>query len=178
MTTEEFLGWLERQEERYELVDGRPRPMTGGTRAHRLVSRNALAALHAALRGKPCQALDEFAVVTAAGNVRYPDVLVDCGKGRLEDHVAASPTVVIEVASPNSIVADYLEKPRDYASIGTISTYVILSQDAIRAAVLRRIGSELVVEGEAIGRDSGIDLPEIGVRLALADAYDGLDLRD
>ncbi|SCM78285.1 conserved hypothetical protein [uncultured Pleomorphomonas sp.] len=178
MSVEEFLRWQETQEERHELVDGRPRLMTGGTRAHRLISRNVLTFLHGALRGKPCQPMDEFAVVTTAGNIRYPDVLVDCGKGQLGDHLATGPTVVIEVASPTSLTTDYLQKPRDYASVPTISTYVILNQDIMRAAVLRRAGSELVLEGEAMGRHGLVDLPEIGVRLSLADVYEGLDLKE
>lgn len=177
MSVEEFLLWQETQDERHELVGGRPRLMTGGTRAHRLIVRNILTALQAALRGKPCQPFDEFAVVTAARNVRYPDVLVDCGKGNLDDHVATSPTVVIEVTSPGSLSVDYLQKPRDYASIATVSTYVIISQDTRRAAILRRSGDELLLEGEAIGAEAVIELPEIGVSLPLSEIYEGLDLK-
>ncbi len=178
MSVEEFLRWQETQEERHELVDGRPRLMTGGTSAHADIAGNVFVALRNNLQGKPCKARLEFAVATAAGNVRYPDIMVDCGPTAPTDHAAVAPTVVIEVASPTSLTTDYLQKPRDYASVPTISTYVILNQDVMRAAVLRRAGSELVLEGEAMGRHGLVDLPEIGVRLSLADVYEGLDLKE
>jgi len=178
MSVEEFLRWQETQEERHELVDGRPRLMTGGSIAHGDIAGNVFVALRNNLRDKPCKARLEFAVATAAGNVRYPDIMVDCGPTAPNDHAAVAPTVVIEVVSPGSLTADYLQKPRDYASVPTISTYVILNQDVMRAAVLRRAGSELVLEGEAMGRHGLVDLPEIGVRLSLADVYEGLDLKE
>ncbi|MBS1181539.1 MAG: hypothetical protein H6Q99_1419 [Proteobacteria bacterium] len=178
MSVDEFLLWQETQDERHELVDGRPWLMTGSSSAHADIAGNVFATLRNGLRGKSCKARLEFAVATAASNVRFPDVMVDCGPTAAADHIAAGPTVVIEVTSPSSLAVDYLQKPRDYASVATISTYIILNQDAVRATVLRRSGTELVLEGEAIGREAVVDLPEIGISLSLADAYEGLDLRD
>lgn len=155
MSVDEFLLWQETQDEHHELVDGRPQLMTGGTSAHADIAGNVFAALRNSLRGKPCKARLEFAVATAASSVRFPDVMVDCGPTAAADHIAAAPTIVIEVTSPSSLAVDYLQKPRDYASAATISTYVILSQDVARATVLRRSGAELILEGEAIPRRGG-----------------------
>lgn len=177
MSVEEFLLWQETQDAPHELVNGRPKAMTGGSSAHSDIAANVLLALTSRLRGKPCKAKMEFAVATPRGNVRYPDIMVDCGATAPTDHVAAGPTVVIEVTSPGSHSADYLQKPRDYASIPTISTYVILNQDARRAAILRRSGAELVFEGEAVGPEAIIELPEIGISLPLSEIYEGLDLK-
>lgn len=177
MSVEEFLLWQETQDERHELIGGRPRLMAGSTSAHSDIAGNVFAALRNSLKGKPCKARMEFAVATPRGNVRFPDVMVDCGNTAPTDRSAAGPTVVIEVASPTSLAVDYLQKPRDYASIGTIKSYVILSQDAKRAAILRRSGDELLLEGEAIGAEAVIELPEIGVSLPLSEVYEGLDLK-
>ena len=178
MSVDEFLHWQETQEERHELVDGRPQLMTGGSIAHGDIIGNVFSSLRESLRGKPCKARMEVAVATPRGNVRYPDVMVDCGPSAPADHVATGPTVVIEVVSPGSLTTDYLQKPRDYASVPTISTYVILNQDVMRAEVLRRVGGELILEGEAMGREGLVDLPEIGARLSLADIYEGLELKE
>ena len=58
-----------------------------------------------------------------------------------------------------------------------MSTYVIITQDAQRAAILRRSGDELLLEGEAIGAEAVIELQEIGVSLPLSEVYEGLDLK-
>lgn len=178
MSADEFLLWQEKQDERYELVGGRPRLMTGGTSAHADIAGNVFAALRNSLRGKPCKARLEFAVATAASTVRFPDVMVDCGPTAASDRIAAGPTVVIEVTSASSLAVDYLQKPRDYASVATISTYIILNQDVARATVLRRSGTDLILEGEAIGLDAVVGLPEISVGLSLAETYEGIELRD
>ena len=44
--------------------------------------------------------------------------------------------------------------------------------------MLRRVGGELTLEGEAMGREGLVDLPEIGARLSLADIYEGLELKE
>lgn len=43
MTAEEFFAWGERQEERHELVDGYPAPMSGASRRHDRIVVNGLA---------------------------------------------------------------------------------------------------------------------------------------
>lgn len=59
MTADEFYAWGERQEERYELVDGFPVPqhgMAGASRRHDCITFNVLGELRNRLRGHPCQA--------------------------------------------------------------------------------------------------------------------------
>lgn len=123
MGVDDFLRWAQAQETPYELEGGRPRAMTGGTRAHHDIAGSVFVALRRALAGRPCRARMEFAVATPAGNVRYPDVMVDCGPTGRDDRIAAAPTVVVEVT----------------------------------------------------GREALVELPEIGIRLTLAEAYEGAD---
>lgn len=178
MSVDAFLRWQETREESYELVGGRPKLMTGGSVAHGDIIGNIFSSLRDKLKGKPCKARMEVAIATPGGNVRHPGVLVDCGPTAPNAHVAAGPTVVIEVTSPGSLSVDYLQKPRDYASIATVSTYLIVNQDVRRAAILRRSGDGFLLEGEAIGSEAVIDLPEIGIGLPLPDVYEGLDIKD
>ncbi|WP_077356471.1 Uma2 family endonuclease [Brevundimonas sp. LM2] len=79
MTPDAFLDWCQSQEDRWELVDGMPRMMTGATRRHDRIVVNLIADLHSKLRGKPCQPnTADVAALMLHGNVRRPDVTVDC----------------------------------------------------------------------------------------------------
>lgn len=57
MTVEEFFVWQQRQEDRYELVEGAPvKLMTGASEAHDVIVTNLLSGMHRQLRGAPCRA--------------------------------------------------------------------------------------------------------------------------
>jgi hypothetical protein len=79
-TLEEFLAWEREQPERYERVSGVIRIMTGGTIDHNRITLNVADALRQCLRGGDCEAfVNNMKVVTPAGDVMYPDVVVACG---------------------------------------------------------------------------------------------------
>jgi len=97
---EEFLAWEERQPAKYELVDGQPRLMTGVSPGHSLIVTNIAVALRGRLRGSPCRPHGpELRVIAGTGNVRYPDVGVDCGPFERESHNASLSVAVFEVLS-------------------------------------------------------------------------------
>ncbi len=99
-TLGEFLPWEENQPAKYELVDGEPRLMTGGTQAHHLIGLNIVAALRDRLRGSPCRPWgSDLRVITGTGNSRYPDALIDCGGFQPISHNTSAPAVVFEVLS-------------------------------------------------------------------------------
>ena len=54
-TVDDFLAWVERQHERYELVRGQLVLMAGGSTAHNDIQVNLLTALRTRLRGGPCR---------------------------------------------------------------------------------------------------------------------------
>lgn len=53
---EQFLAWEENQPDRYELVYGRPRLLTGETAAHCQIKINIVAFLRSALQEEPWRA--------------------------------------------------------------------------------------------------------------------------
>ncbi len=77
----EFLTWEADQPERWELVAGEPRLMAGGTQVHALIASNLIAFLRPKLRGGPCRpsGSDLRIPIPKTGNLRYPDVTIDCG---------------------------------------------------------------------------------------------------
>lgn len=176
MTVEAFLAWEAVQEARYEFVAGRPQAMTGGSIAHDEVRGSIFALFRAALKVSPCRVQLDVKVVCGTGNVRYPDVLIRCGRNRPTDLVAAEPTIVVEVLSPSTQASDFLVKLVDYGSVPSISTYLIFWQDAAKATVFRRRDGRLVPSDEHLGLDAAIEMQDVGVTLKLADVYEDVDL--
>ncbi len=81
MTEAEFLEWQLHQQQRYELVDGVPRAMTGARFRHDRVLVNTSSALLDALEAidSPCRPFTaDIAVRVPTGDLRRPDVAVYC----------------------------------------------------------------------------------------------------
>ena len=102
LTSAEYLVRERAAEYRSEYVDGRMVLMTGGSRAHSLISLNIAAVLHEALRGCPCEVhqSDMRVRVAEASFYTYPDVVVACEPIELEDShkgTLLKPTVICEV---------------------------------------------------------------------------------
>lgn len=176
MTEEEFFDFVQTRDERWELVEGEAVMMAGTNQRHQDIRTNMLTSLHTQLRGKPCRpTAADTGVSTSTGTVRYPDVVVDCGRQDDQSMLATEPTVVIEVLSPSTRGFVSHRKVLRYKSKPEI-TYILLV-DTNNACVLLHYR-----DGDGWGEtmydapDDVIELPEIGASLALSNIYYGLEL--
>jgi Uma2 family endonuclease len=178
-TWEAYLDWEARQPIRYELVDGQVYAMGGGTAEHDIIGNNLRAALHTQMRGKPCRPHGPDLKVRAGKDGRYPDALIDCGArvpGALQ---AQQPVAVFEVLSKSTGWIDQSLKLRDYDATPTIRTYVLISQDELRAMVYKRDADGRVGIQSAVlleGVEASIEIPELGLALPFSALYEGLEL--
>ncbi len=175
-----FLAWEERQELRHERVGGVVRAMAGGTAGHDAVANNLRAELRARLRGTPCRAGGpDLKVVTAAGDVLYPDALVRCGRRDDRATTAEDPVLVAEVLSEGTLRHDLLVKRLAYRSIPSLRVILYLAQDQARVDVVRRGPDGRWDDGEpAVGLDAVLSLPELGIELPLAELYADTDVAE
>jgi len=175
MTLAEFLTWEQTQELRHELVQGRPRAMTGGTQAHNIIAGNVYDFLRASLKAGPCRPFiaDLKVIIAARGHVRYPDVLVDCAPVAANDTAATNPTLIVEVLSKSTAWFDQTEKMDDYAAVPSIAAVILLHQDKRAFQLWTRDGQGLMrqsaLEGEAV-----IPIEALSLSLPLDAAYEGL----
>jgi Uma2 family endonuclease len=96
-----FLRWAQGREERYELAGRRVVMMTGGSRAHAIITRRLAMALERRLDSSQWTVLtSDFGVDLGPATVRYPDVVVDAAGGALKDLTATAPILIAEVLSP------------------------------------------------------------------------------
>lgn len=178
-TEAEFFGWLDGQEGRFEFVDGRPVAMTGGTQRHDRIVTNLIVALGGRLPPDgPCRpGSPDAGVRVPAGNVRYPDVLVDCGPFRDDERAASEPRLVVEVLSPSTRAFDQARKLDEYKSVPSLAHVLLLDPDGPRATLHTRGADGAWAAAALDGAGAVVPLDALGLALPLAEAYRGLPPR-
>ncbi|WP_181183923.1 Uma2 family endonuclease [Prosthecodimorpha hirschii] len=173
MSVGEFLAWEPGDGLRYELVDGQPRAMGGARAKHARIVINAIMALRARLTGGPCEPFtDDLAVLTPKGNLRRPDVTVDCGDPDPEKQVADRPVLVIEVLSDSTRKLDTQFKVIEYKALPTLRAILLLDPDDYAALLYaRETGGSDWREIALIGPDTVVPLASLDLSFPLATFY-------
>jgi len=173
-----FLDWIQGREERYELAEGRVVMMTGATMRHGLIVGNLFELLRARLDRKRWVVLTEFGIDVRPGTVRYADIVVDRHGAKGDALTARAPIFVAEVLSPSTMKIDLGDKAADYLQLSTLSTYVVLAQDEIKAWTYNRSGEQQFPPGPQVfaGPDASISIPALSPDLPLSEIYGGIEL--
>jgi Uma2 family endonuclease len=172
---ETFQRWLVNQERRYEWVEGKIIMMTEVSRDHSRIVTNLVVALAAILDRELYEiASSDFGVNTRLSR-RFPDVLVEPasrdGKGRTSE----SPIFIAEVMSPSTATVDRRQKAAEYATLASLQTYAVFSQDEPTVWVWQRGESGLPEKPTRLeGREARLDIPALGTSLPLADIDRGI----
>jgi Uma2 family endonuclease len=184
----EFLAWEREQPERYERVSGVVRMMTGGTLDHNRITRNVADALWRRLQGGNCEVFtSDVKVVTPAGDVMYPDVVVACGELPGKATALDAPVVIVEVLSESTAERDHGRKRWAYQTIPSLRHYVLVDQDeggvevtspnedgTWHSVILRELNDRL--ELTALKVEIGLD--EVFARVAFRGATAGAGAAD
>jgi Uma2 family endonuclease len=123
MSPQEYLEWEERQEIKYEYVNGEVFAMIGGTIPQSTIALNLASALKNHLRGGKCRVniADAKLCVSENGTFHYPDVMVSCHP---QDKQAIKfiqyPCLIVEVLSPSTEAYDRGGKFMHYRRIVTL----------------------------------------------------------
>lgn len=183
MTADEFILWNLDQPERWEFVDGvpvlkfdnGPGMMAGASERHDQIVVNLIQAFRR-LRGGPCRVKSaDQAARMQRGNIRYPDVTIDCGPRRPGSYESAEPTVFLEVLSPSTRGTDLVRKADEYRRLETLKHIVLLEPDRAEALLWTRVGEDWRLD-EVVGLEAELDLSGIGVSLPMAEVYEDVEL--
>jgi Uma2 family endonuclease len=176
-TVDEFFAWQERQPERYELVDGFPvRMMAGAKNVHDDIVVNVLAELRNRLRGSGCRPFTgDGSVETKPGQVRRPDIGVDCGRRDPNATKAASPRLVVEVLSSTTRDFDTIGKLEEHKLVDSLERILVIEPNAPEVIIWMRGSDRAWRKAIRRGLDQEIDMPEIGVTLSFSEIYDGVE---
>ncbi|HEY8565360.1 MAG TPA: Uma2 family endonuclease [Beijerinckiaceae bacterium] len=173
----EFLSFVDQQiaTSRWELIDGVPQMMTGGTAAHSLLISNVLGLLDRAARARGCRAMTSFLAAVDDRNMYEPDVLVRCGPIQPAARSASDPVIVVEVLSRSTIRRDRVLKFERYRSLASVQQIIFVYQDSIRIeSWMREHGDWRIEPTLHVQREDGLPVPTLGAFVPLADIYDGI----
>jgi len=149
MTVDEFLGWAEGREGRWELIDGRPIAMSPERVAHLETKAQAMVALRRAVEraGAPCRVFPDGATVRIDAHTAFePDALVYCGQRLPADAIEfPEPVIVVEVLSEGTARRDHGVKLAGYFSLPSVAHYLILDPER-RTTICHRRGQGEVIE--------------------------------
>ena len=173
-TLEEFRVWHERQPEVYEFIDGVPRLMAPGSKAHTRIKSNVGRVLGNASEGSGCQAYVDGLQVEGELFSFIPDVVVTCGPEDYATPRADDPVIIVEVLSPRTEKDDVGRKLSRYLAIPSVRHVLIIHQD--QRQVVRHERRDDLGGGflTTIAPPDPIRLDPPGITLALDDVYAGL----
>jgi Uma2 family endonuclease len=138
ITVDEYLEGEQHSEVRHEYFDGRVFAMAGASDTHELIAGNLFAALHAHLKGKPCQVFKDGMKLrlqlTSRDLFYYPDVMVVCDPADAHRFFREKPCLLVEVLSEDEN-KDLVEKYFAYQRIPSLEEYVVVSQDKAKPEV-------------------------------------------
>ncbi len=163
------------------LADGTVVAMAGATKEHVTVTVNLTIELGAQLKGSSCRVYDSDMRTRVPDTTSYrcPDLSVACEPEFENDvlDVLLNPVVLVEIASPSTMMNDRNRKWNQYRTIASLQDYVMISPTSVvveqrhRAddgehwwiRVLESLEDELVLDS-------------INCRIKLSDIYDGIEL--
>jgi Uma2 family endonuclease len=175
MTKDAFLAWVERREERYEFSGGRVTMMVRVTRNHSRVTTNLIFVLKSRLESERYDILAEAFAVHADDSVRFPDVLVEPAQPDGKSLRAKGPILIAEVLSPGTYHLDFGDKLREYLTLPTLDTYLIISPDEPRIWVWQRTDGAFPKEPEIVEkRDQHVRLPALAIDIPVEHIYRGI----
>ncbi len=175
MTVDEFYAFTDTRpdEEKWELIEGKPVLNASPLDVHAWIVRNVVFALmtRELAINAPWVAVADLGVRISEKSRPEPDVLVyPCEHRRPEGRRDRSDAIVVfEVLSPSTEKLDLGWKRKAYQSLPSLTHYVVISQDAVDVRVFAR-------EDDFDGRrfqslDDSIGLRSLGVSLPLAEIY-------
>lgn len=170
----DYLALERAAEFKSEYFQGEVFAVAGGTAVHSLISTNITAELGNLLKGGDCTVYnsDLRVKVLESGLYTYPDGSVVCGEAQSEEgDTLLNPLVLIEVLSPASESYDRGRKFKFYRQITSLSTYLLVAQEAPRIEQFVRQADAQWLWNEAHGSEARLHLPALAINLRLEEIF-------
>jgi Uma2 family endonuclease len=176
MSVEAFLAFCESlpQTQRWELIEGVPVMMTGGTAAHSLIISNLVGVLDPPARRRGCRAMTSFLAWISDRNAFEPDVTVQCGPVAAQSQYTTDPVVVIEVLSRSSMRRDRVLKFEGYRQVASVQQIVLVYQDSLRIESWLRENDDWGEPVVLTRPEDRLAVPVLGASVAIPDIYEGV----
>ena len=180
MTIGEFFAFVDNDpEHQYELIDGYPSMMTGGSPDHSIICNNIGRMLGNALRKSSgiVYKSDVYVQLAQENSGICPDVSVSCDQR--DRHTAKAilyPCVVVEVLAPATKVRDRGLKAELYQNIPTVREILLVDTQVMRIQLYRRETNYWTIHNFTHGHK--VELQSLNTQLSLAEVYEKTTLDD
>ncbi|WP_420456982.1 Uma2 family endonuclease [Rubrivirga sp.] len=177
-TPEEYFDWEERQEERHEYSRGEVYPTPGGTYEHFLIVSNVVGTLRLALGDAGAVLPDGMRVQIHELRYVYPDTSVVLGEPAFREgskrRVLLNPSVVVEVLSESTATYDRGETFALYREVASLREIVWVDSERRFVEVATKSDGTWALPSPV--EDGRVELPSLGVTVAVDDLYRGVTL--
>jgi Uma2 family endonuclease len=181
LSDEEYLALEKKTGLKYELFDGEAFPMPPASFNHRIIAANLNRHLGKLCKGR-CNvgSADLRLKVETTGLLTYPDVFVTRGEVDLVEPGATlvNPSLIAEVSSPTTELYDRTVRFEHYRQIPTLSTYLVISQNAPRVEQFNRETDSKWLHLTAFGPHATMELLPLQITISLAEVYSGVEFPD
>ena len=180
-TEDEYFEFERTALGRWEYENGEIRAMAGGTDNHNTIASNDARVLGNALVPRGCRVYgSDMKIHCGDGYNTFPDVSVVCGQRdyhRGRNDILLNPVLLAEVLSPSTEADDRGPKFDHYRSIPSLTDYLLVAQDELRALLLTR-RADLWEFRHFASLESAVHLTSVDVTLALSDLYALIDFHE
>jgi Uma2 family endonuclease len=159
----EYLAGELKSELRHEYLSGRVYGMAGASVNHNHIAGSFFGELYQHLRGKKCQPYmaDMKVHIHDDGDdwFYYPDVMVNCDPSGQFQYYCDTPSLIVEVLSPDTEKTDRREKMAAYQRLPSLHTYILADQLKREVTVYHRVSDgweKTVFTGDAV-----VTVPEL-----------------
>ena len=177
MTIDEFHAFTDGRpdEEKWELLDGEPVLNASPNYGHQRIVRNILASLiRIEDRERPAwEVIPGIGAKLSETSAPEPDLLI-LPRTLMDGRICTDVIVAIEILSASTARRDLKWKRTAYATLPALQHYAVIDQGKVSVTIFDRATGWQ--ERRITGLQSSMDLPVLGIALALADLYDGTGL--
>ena len=174
-SVDDYLNFEMSSDIKHEFIDGQIYAMAGVSANHERISGNVYRKFGNHLENSPCEPFGSDMKLRVNSNFFYPDVLVDCKFDNSTPYFSTTPVIIVEVLSRSTRKTDETLKLMSYINIPSLQEYVMIEQDFVDVAVLRRKDNWFTQHyflGDVITFES------IGLTLSVEDIYQRVDNED
>lgn len=174
MNVDEFLIFVEKDSTHpYELIDGYPCLMTGGSPDHSIIGANINRILGEHLRKRPCIVYnsDVYVALNDNENSPCPDASVSCDRrDRHAKKVIRYPCLIVEVLSPGTKALDKGIKLDLYQSISSVQEILYIDTQVMRVQLYRREADGWFMRN--FMQDDRVELASIQLQIPVSEMYE------
>lgn len=174
ISIDQFFALLESDpENRYELIEGYPCMMTGGSPGHSIIGLNIASIFRELLRKRPCIAYNSDAYIELEGeeNCLCPDASVSCDqRDRHATKVIRHPCVIAEVLSPHTKARDRGIKADLYQNISPVQEILFIDTQVMRVQLYRRETDYWTLRN--FTQDDSVELRSLDIQFSVVEVYE------